>query len=712
MFNIKKHTHMKFTLLLVLTSVLSFGSLTLISQAISANDAKKAAINFYNHHAIAENQKKPSTEVEISLVKIDKIDLYYIINLTGNGFVIISAQRNTYPILAYSLQSDFQESYIPDNVQALLDGYNEQILNAVKTGQKANNKIEEAWNSLMNCNLQVRTGRSIDPLTTSLWNQTPPYNLFCPEDENGPGGHVVTGCPSTAMAQLMYYYRYPEQGVGSNSYYQYPYDTISADFENAYYDYNAMTNVSNANNYEEVAELSFHAGVAINTVYGPTVSGVYYMSTVVDGLENHFAYSEDSQLVFKTAYTQDEWEGMIRDDLDMLMPVIYCAVDMSAGGGHTWVCDGYDADDYFHMNFGWGGAYDGYYYLDNISVGGYTFNTQHQMVIDIFPADTSYPDFCLGNTNLTAIDGTFTDGSGPYNYENNTSCGWLIDTQTAEDSVASISLTIDKFNTEVSNDTLTIYDGNDENSPIIAVLSGSDASGTFTSTSNKMFITFHSNDTTTDAGWVLSYESNLPEYCNGPVEITDEYGTVSDGSGNFHYISNSICMWLIKPYMASSVTASFISFETEDNCDILKFYDGNVLIGTFSGNEIPPEITAESGELFLVFMTNGINNYDGWELEYFAEGVNIEETASTDCTFNVFPNPTNGIVNIEFDHKTTGNTSIVMHNALGKLMFEHKIDDAEGPVEIEIDCSSFSPAVYMVTMKNESQIITKKVVVK
>ncbi len=702
---------MKFTLLLVLTGIISFGSLTLKSQAISAKDAKIAAINFYNHHAIAENQKQPSTVADISLVKIDKIELYYIINLTGNGFVIISAQRNTYPVLAYSLQSDFQESYIPDNVQALLDGYNEQILVAVKTGQKANEKIEEAWNNLMINNLQIRKGRSLEPLTTSLWDQTPPYNLFCPEDENGPGGHVVTGCPSTAMAQLMYYYRYPEQGVGSNSYYQHPYGTISADFENAHYDYNAMTNVSNSNNYEEVAELNFHAGVAVNTEYGPTGSGVYFMSTVVDGLENHFAYSEDAQLVFKTSYTQDEWESMIREDLDMLMPVIYCAIDMSANGGHTWVCDGYDMDDYFHMNFGWGGSFDGYYYLDNISPGGYTFNTQHQMVIDIFPADALYPDFCLGNTNLTALDGTFTDGSGPYNYENNTSCSWLIDTQTSEDSIASISLTIDKFNTEASNDTLTIYDGNSEDCPIIAVISGNEASSTYSSTGNKMFITFHSNGTTTDAGWMLSYESNMPEYCNGLVEITDEYGTISDGSGDFHYISNSICMWKIKPYMASSVTASFISFETEENCDILKLYDGDVLIGSYSGNEIPPEITAESGELFIVFMANGNNNFDGWEIEYTAQGVNIEETPGTDCTFNVFPNPTDGMVNIRIDNITTGNTSIEIHNAYGKLMLENIIDDTENLAEIGIDCSSFPPGLYLITLKNDSQILTKKVVI-
>ncbi|MCD4791331.1 MAG: C10 family peptidase, partial [Bacteroidales bacterium] len=432
---------MKSKFLLVMMSIVAFSNMTLKSQTIASDEAKTVAVNFYNYQVIAEKSIKPSTisPTDISLIKAEEIDLYYIVNINENGFVIISAQRNVYPVLAYSTKNVFSSTDIPDHVQALLNGYEKQIINAVKTRQKAGAEIETTWNNLLTNQMPKLSKSFIEPLSTSLWNQTVPYNLYCPEDPNGPGGHVVTGCPSTAMAQLMFYYRYPEQGVGSNSYYQYPYGTISADFENAYYDYNAMTNVSTAQNYEEVAELSFHAGVAINTVYGPTVSGVYYMSTVVEGLENHFAYSEDAQLVFKTGYTQDEWESMIRDDLDLLMPVIYCAVDLVAGGGHTWICDGYDTDDYFHMNFGWGGAYDGYYYLDDISVGGYTFSAQHQMIIDIFPDDGSYPDFCTGTTHLSAFDGTFTDGSGPYNYEDNSSCSWLIDTQTTDDSVTSIS---------------------------------------------------------------------------------------------------------------------------------------------------------------------------------------------------------------------------------------------------------------------------------
>ncbi len=706
---------MKSKLLLVLVIVAYFGNMTLKSQTITSDEAKTVAVNFYNQQVTVESSIKLSeiSIAHISLMKAKEIGLYYIINIRESGFVIISAQEIVYPVLAYSTKNLFIPTDIPDHVQAFLKGYEKQIIHAVESGLKGDNKIKEAWNSLIKGNrLKISKTGGVEPFTTSLWGQGVPYNNYCPEDPAGPGGHVVTGCPSTAMAQLMYYYRYPEQGVGSNSYYQAPYDTISAEFENAFYDYNAMTNFSNMRNYEEVAELTFHAGVAINTFYGPAVSGVFNMQVVVDGLEDHFAYSEDAELIFKTAYTQTEWENLIIDNLEQSMPVIYCAVDMSAGGGHTWILDGYENDNYFHMNFGWEGAFDGYYYLDDISVGGYTFDEMHQMVINVFPEDPLYPGGCPASKDLIAFDGTFTDGSGPFNYEDNAYCSWLINPQTETDSVLSITLSFDKFDTEPDNDYISIFDVLPEGSmELIATLSGNEIPGSYTSTGNKMLVTFTTNETISSTGWVASYHSNMPEYCNGLMEITDEYGTITDGSGNFHYISNSICMWLIKPSIASSVTVNCLSFETEENNDILKFYDGNVLIGCYSGNNIPPQITAESGEMFIAFTTNGSINFDGWELEYYAGGVNIEETVITDYTFNIFPNPANGIVNIEFNHKTTGITSLEIHNAFGKLMLEYKIDDAEGPVEIEIDCSSFPPGIYMVTVKNELQIITRKVVV-
>lgn len=42
---------------------------------------------------------------------------------------------------------------------------------------------------------------------------------------------------------------------------------------------------------------------------------------------------------------------MIREELDAGYPLSYGG--QSSGGGHAFVCDGYDAQGFFHINWGW-----------------------------------------------------------------------------------------------------------------------------------------------------------------------------------------------------------------------------------------------------------------------------------------------------------------------------------------------------------------------
>jgi hypothetical protein len=55
-------------------------------------------------------------------------------------------------------------------------------------------------------------------------------------------------------------------------------------------------------------------------------------------------------------------------------------------GGHSFVCDGYQGD-YFHFNWGWGGACDGYYYLHDLTPGLRNFNDDQMAVFSIRPGD-------------------------------------------------------------------------------------------------------------------------------------------------------------------------------------------------------------------------------------------------------------------------------------------------------------------------------------
>ena len=108
-------------------------------------------------------------------------------------------------------------------------------------------------------------------------------------------------------------------------------------------------------------------------------------------------------------------------------------------------------------------------------------------------------------------------------------------------------------------------------------------------TGNSMLVVFESDGENTGDGFLASFESAIPVYCNGMVMLTDQADTVSDGSGNWDYHDNSACLWRIMPEGASSVTLYFTEFETEEGFDFLKIYDLQTqqLIAEYSGSYSP-----------------------------------------------------------------------------------------------------------------------------
>ncbi len=241
---------------------------------------------------------------------------------------------------------------------------------------------------------------------------------MCPEDPEGPGGHAYAGCVATAMSQIMYYWRYPETGQGSHGYYS-DYGWLEANFSETEYDWEAMQNVSDAKNPWAIGLLQYHAGVSVDMGYGPNGSGAWG-SDARNSLVNYFRYP-DAHYMSRDDYNTTEWKEMIIEELDSNRPIAYYGYSESAG--HAFVCDGYQ-DDFYHFNFGWGGASNGYYALNDIN----GFHYWQQMITQIFPSDTDYPNYNEGDFILNEISGSITDGSGPvYDHKSNTSASWLID---------------------------------------------------------------------------------------------------------------------------------------------------------------------------------------------------------------------------------------------------------------------------------------------
>ena len=107
---------------------------------------------------------------------------------------------------------------------------------------------------------------------------------------------------------------------------------------------------------------------------------------------DHFRYQDDIKLIFRSQYTDEEWIAAISNELDQNRPVIYRGT--GANGGHGWICDGYNNEDLFHMNWGWGGTFDGYFEISDLHPAGYYFNDGQMAMINMIPLPT-------GTTELT-----------------------------------------------------------------------------------------------------------------------------------------------------------------------------------------------------------------------------------------------------------------------------------------------------------------------
>ena len=292
----------------------------------------------------------------------DSQPLFYVFNRDA-GFVIVSADDRAPEILGYSDAGPFDIDSLPDNFRYLLNSYAtelEVLAAAPEAVALPAKKVERSTQA---------TGKSVAPLLGSiLWDQGDPYNLQCPVMSDG--GRSVVGCVATAMAQIMGYHQWPEKGTGTIPGYTTRSQGLVIDeenIENTYYDWDHMTPIYTSESTDEernaVATLMYHCGISVGMDYGYE-SGAF-SDDVPEALATYFGYNKNMKLLNRIYYTKTEWDSIIRHELDEKRPVYYSG--SSAQGGHAFVCDGYDTNGLFHINWGWSGMSNGYFTLSNLT---------------------------------------------------------------------------------------------------------------------------------------------------------------------------------------------------------------------------------------------------------------------------------------------------------------------------------------------------------
>lgn len=452
---------------ILFTAVVLLLSAAATASPVTAGRACKVALAAFQMHNLELSAKAGVTlgEVEswtIQRVSLDGIDNLYLFNVQGSdsqsqivqeGFVVVSGDDIAAPVLAFSTEGKLMSGNMQvDNpaVYAYLQRFGRQIAAAKAEGMAATSATKQKWAQLESDDVldlaRARIAAKGDYLDDNIprllggmsWGQSEPYNSRCP-------GGSVTGCVATAFGMIMNYWDYPEHGFGMHAYNgadnpaAYPdwtYGVQYADFEHTYYDWEHMEDYVVINSPNEVktavSTLLYHIGVSLNMHYTPSASGcwslpeyamfdtslhLYQMAYTLGAdyrIPRHFGYKYSYAGMRDSIGNDSLWLTMLYHSLAEGKPIYYAgwaAEDNEAGhsgtSGHGYIIDGYFSDaidtNYFHINWGWNGSYDGFFKIDAMRPSSNDFTQWHGAIIGIEP-DTSYHGYDYTDIRPIAID--------------------------------------------------------------------------------------------------------------------------------------------------------------------------------------------------------------------------------------------------------------------------------------------------------------------
>lgn len=337
---------------------------------VTEQQARRVAVAFFQSAPltrVSESDLRLVRDSESSLTRSSgAAPAYYVFdNVSGGGFVIVAGDDVASPVLGYSFTEEFPEGTLPPNVQGWLDGLREEINAARRDGVLPEEAVTRAWQD-------TRSGEAVVDLETARWDQGAPYNKLCPLYRTA---QTYTGCTATALAIIMRYHQWPERGVGTLPAYVTTTNhlTIPAqklghayDWDNMPLDYGRSYTQAQA---QAVATLMRDCGYMLESDYGTDDNGGTgaYVDAVLRVAE-YMDYDKSIRCVMRDSYSSSEWYELMQDELDSSRPILYTGSSEEAG--HAFVLDGYTTNNYYSVNWGWSGYYNGYFLLSALDPEG------------------------------------------------------------------------------------------------------------------------------------------------------------------------------------------------------------------------------------------------------------------------------------------------------------------------------------------------------
>lgn len=360
---------------LFLSVIALLACVSLFAQHVTETEALQKAQAFMCERSEATGVHRAQRKMP-RFSKVVENDALYIFNVEDNGgFVIVSGDERLPAVLGYSLTGCYDSENVPANMQLWLEGYAAQV-RYVQTHD--NTRLLER---------RSITGPAISPLLDCEWDQGTPFNDNCPIAF---GMRTLTGCVATAMAQIMYYYQWPQQT-------RFPIHGYPITDKNITVEDIPVNTIEwgkmlpryaedySSEQADAVARLMQMCGTAVRTNYGPDESGAY-VAKVVKVLPQYFGYDMHVSLVNASNFEPEAWTQLMYDELAASRPIFYSGTNNKSG--HSFVVDGYDASNYFHINWGWGLGFNGYFLLTALP----DFNNDQSAIIGIQPSTTNIRD--------------------------------------------------------------------------------------------------------------------------------------------------------------------------------------------------------------------------------------------------------------------------------------------------------------------------------
>lgn len=344
----------------------TFLSLSTNGKVVTKQKALDFATRFFANHAKSRNNSASiefvwdSSKLASNVRSSGESPTFYVFTPSdGKGFVIVAGDDASVPVLGYSFDNKIPYAdELPQNLHSWLEGVHKSIAQSRLQGDLSSSWIEEKWT-------QSRAGDPLVLLETPTWNQRNPYNAQCPMDG---AKRALVGCTPVALATIMRYHEWPKAGKGTTEAYTTSTKGIRVDARNLEHQYDwdkmKMEYVDNSYTNEEANAVAILMADIAMGIQADFTNESTSAAADVEVLYNHFDYHPGMYWAVREDYEFDEWKLLMVDELMKYRPILYTGSPADNSPGHAFVLDGCTTDDYFHINWGWGGYCDGYFYLD------------------------------------------------------------------------------------------------------------------------------------------------------------------------------------------------------------------------------------------------------------------------------------------------------------------------------------------------------------